>query len=195
MGIPLPNAMTQSQIISMQSRIGTASDGFWGPKSMEACRDYLRDMMPTPNPWPASDQHSLSAFYGKPGDEGRLVSIDVHNLAVCYDDTPVSTIRCHHRIAESLLRILTAINRSPWQYILNDYAGCFNDRPMRGGTLPSLHARGAAIDLRPNTNGNRMHWPTSSDMPFEVMEMFAVEGVLSAGAMWSRDSMHFQWTR
>ena len=56
-------------------------------------------------------------------------------------------------------------------------------------------ARGAAIDLRPTTNGNRMHWPTASDMPIEVMEIFAVEGWLSAGAFWNRDSMHFQSTK
>jgi hypothetical protein len=32
-------------------------------------------------------------------------------------------------------------------------------------------------------------------MPIEVMEEFAKEGWLPAGAFWSRDSMHFQSTR
>jgi hypothetical protein len=66
---------------------------------------------------------------------------------------------------------------------------------MRGGSTPSLHARGAAIDLAPSTNGNREHWPSRSNMPIEVMEEFSKEGWLSAGACWSRDGMHFQATR
>lgn len=187
--------MNTAQIIAIQKRIGTTPDGFWGPKSTAACQAHLRALMPTPNPWPATDQGSLTAFYGKPGDESRLVSIDVRKLGVCYDDTPISTIRCNARCADSLLRVLTAISRGPDRYVLDDYAGCFNDRPMRGGTLPSLHARGAAIDLRPTTNGNRSHWPTNSDMPLSIMEEFAREGWISAGAFWSRDGMHFQSTQ
>jgi hypothetical protein len=32
-------------------------------------------------------------------------------------------------------------------------------------------------------------------MPLEVMEMFAQEGWLSAGAFWGRDAMHSQATK
>ena len=66
---------------------------------------------------------------------------------------------------------------------------------MRGGSLPSLHARGAAIDLDPGTNGLHTPWPTRATMPLEVMECFAREGWLAAGAFWGRDAMHFQATR
>ena len=187
--------MNTSEIIAIQKRIGTTPDGFWGPKSTAACQEHLRALMPSPNPWPLTDQHSLTAFYGKAGDESRLVSIHVEKHGICYEDSPVSTIRVNERCADSLLRVLTVISKLPERYVLEDYAGCFNDRPMRGGSLPSLHARGAAIDLRPATNGNRNHWPTNSDMPLAVMEEFAKEGWLSAGAFWSRDSMHFQATR
>ena len=187
--------MNTSQIIQLQKHVGTTPDGFWGPKSTLACQRHLRSLMPSPNPWPKPDQASLSAFYGEPGDESRLVKIDVHLLGVDYDDEPVRYIRVHERCADSLLRILTAISRSPQSYVLADYAGVFNNRPMRGGSLPSLHARGAAIDLRPNTNGNRAHWPTNSDMPIQVMEEFAREGWKSAGAFWNRDAMHFQSTQ
>jgi hypothetical protein len=65
---------------------------------------------------------------------------------------------------------------------------------MRGGSTPSLHARGAAIDLDPDNNANKQHWPASATMPFAVMEAFAREGWLSAGAFWSRDAMHSQAT-
>jgi hypothetical protein len=66
---------------------------------------------------------------------------------------------------------------------------------MRGGHLPSLHARAAAIDLDPENNGNKEHWPLRSTMPLAVMAIFAKHGWLPAGAFWSRDSMHFQGTQ
>ena len=66
---------------------------------------------------------------------------------------------------------------------------------MRGGSLPSLHARGAAVDLDPDHNGNGTSWPTRAIMPLEVMEEFAKEGWLAAGAFWGRDSMHMQATQ
>lgn len=187
--------MNRSEIVAIQKRIGTVPDGFWGPKSIAACQAHLRALMPEHNPWPETNQHALQSLYGSPGDEEQLVNINVRNLGVDYDDTPVNTIRCHHKVAESLLRVLTAIHHGPKAYVLADYAGCFNDRPMRGGTLPSLHARGAAIDLRPGTNGNHQPWPTQADMPIEVMEEFAREGWIAAGAFWGRDGMHFQATR
>ena len=66
---------------------------------------------------------------------------------------------------------------------------------MRGGSRPSLHARAAAIDLDPGNNGLVTHWPMKATMPLEVMEAFAREGWLPAGAFWSRDAMHFQSTQ
>lgn len=187
--------MTRIEIIKMQDRIGVSADGFWGPKSIAACQKHLRALMPVPNPWPKSDQASLTKFYGKPGDESRLVNLPVAGLGVRYDGQPVKTVRCHEQVAASLGRVLQGIAAGPHRFILTEYAGCYNNRPMRGGSLPSLHARGAAIDLRPGSNGNLKHWPTASDMPLEVMEDFAREGWLPAGAFWGRDAMHFEATR
>jgi len=38
--------MTYTEIFHLQKRIGTTPDGFWGPKSIRACKEYLRAMMP-----------------------------------------------------------------------------------------------------------------------------------------------------
>jgi hypothetical protein len=187
--------MTRAQIENMQRRIGAVPDGFWGPKSMAACQKHLRAMMPHPNPWPKPDQKSLLAFYGAPGDESQLKVLDVSRYGLKYEGKPVTALRCHKKVHASLNRILLELSRSPFGYVLEEYAGVFANRPMRGGSLPSLHARGAAIDLRPGTNGLNTHWPTKADLPLEVMEIFAKEGWLPAGAFWSRDAMHMQATQ
>lgn len=186
--------MTSAQIIELQKHIGTTPDGFWGPKSAAACQRHLRKLMPSPHPWPASDEEYIRAFYGRPGEQ-CLTDLPVWDLAICYMGTRVKTIRCHKRVADSLRRILVAIVHSPHQPILYQYAGCFNLRPMRGSSRLSTHAWGIAIDLDPAANGNKVHWPMQAKMPIQVMEIFAREGWLSAGAAWARDAMHFQATR
>jgi hypothetical protein len=187
--------MNKAQIIAMQERIGTTADGFWGPESIAACQKHLRSLMPSPNPWPATDQSSLTSFYGAAGDESKLTNLDVRGLGLKYDGSSVKSVRCHAKVASSLHRILTAISLSPHAWVLAEYAGVYNNRNMRGNSLPSIHARGSAIDLAPGTNGNKTSWPVSATMPLEVMEMFSKEGWLSAGAFWGRDGMHFQATR
>jgi hypothetical protein len=185
--------MTTAQIKDLQFRVGTIPDGFWGPKSVSACQRHLRAMMPKPNPWPATSQAALTRFYGLPGS--NLTTINVSGFGVRFDGKIVGSMTVNRACAQSLHRILETLAGSPFAYVLREYAGVYNNRPMRGGTLPSLHARAAAIDLMPASNGNRTHWPTRATMPIEVMEMFAREGWLAAGAFWSRDAMHFQATQ
>lgn len=190
--------MKQDQIKAMQRRIGVTPDGFWGPVSIAACQRHLRSLMPHPHPWPATSQAALTAFYGAAGDESQLVSIEFP-FPMFYDGKRATKTRVHRKCAASLLRVLTSIghlysqNRGVIEEA-EDYGGCFNNRPMRGGSLPSLHARGAAIDLDADDNGNLVSWPVAADMPLEIMEEFAKEGWMSAGAFWGRDAMHFQAT-
>ena len=187
--------MTRQEIIKLQKRVGTKPDGFWGPKSTLACQKHLRSLMPKNNPWPKSDQASLRAFYGDPNDNSEIIRIDAPKWMRLYNtEKPLKGINVHWKCAESLKRVLNAAYKKKPEFVRR-YFGCHVDRPMRGGTLPSTHAYGAAIDLSASTNRNRQHWPVSADMPIEVMEEFAKEGWLPAGAFWSRDGMHFQATR
>lgn len=192
--------MTRQQIQIIQEKIGTEADGFWGPKSIAACQKYLRAMMPNPNPWPKSDSRSLNAFYGDPSKGeviGQIVRMDVTALGMKYDGALVRAIGVHRKCAESLGRALLDIFSRDLDvsWVLAQYAGIYNHRPMRGGTKWSLHAYGAAIDLAPATNGLKTSWPVNATMPLEVMECFAREGWMPAGAFWGRDAMHFQATR
>lgn len=186
--------MTPQQIRLLQEQIGTTPDGFWGPRSIAAVQRHLRALAPAESPWPSSSQPALQGFYGSPGDESQLVTIVLPD-GTLYDGRKVRTTRVHRRCATSLSRILHAIAAGPHADILRTFAGVYNHRPMRGGTLPSLHARGAAIDLDPDRNGNRTAWPVAATMPLGVMEEFAREGWTPAGAFWGRDAMHFQATK
>ena len=191
--------MTSEEIKAMQTRIGATPDGFWGQRSIAACKDHLRKLMPSDNPWPKPDSASLRAFYGEAGDESNLVTIQFP-YPMFYDGHPVKSTRVHKKCAESLLRVLVAIE-GKFKSAPNikdeaqDYGGIYNNRNKRGGTSKSLHAYGAAIDLDADDNTFRDSWPMKADMPLEIMEAFAKEGWISAGAFWGYDAMHFQATQ
>lgn len=192
--------MDTSAIQAMQRRVTVAGfypgpiDGWWGERSQTACRMYLRSLMPKVNPWPRAGE--LRAFYGEPGDERNLTAIGTP-FPMFYAGRRIATLRCHKKVAASLMRVLTAIGKG---YGTNrgimeeaeDYGGCFNFRNKRGATSLSVHAWGAAIDLDADDNTFRDSWPMQADMPLEIMECFAREGWVSAGAFWGYDAMHHE---
>ena len=155
--------------------------------------------MPTPNPWPFSTREGLRDFYGEPGDEGNLVPISFP-FPMFYGEKLVTKSRCHKKVHDSLMRILTRLGtfEGGTREILDpvsDYGGIYNFRNKRGGTSLSVHAWGAAIDLDADDNSFRDPWPLVADMPLEIMEEFAKEGWQSAGAFWGYDAMHFEACR
>lgn len=191
--------MTTEQIQRIQRRVGVVPDGFWGPKSISRCKDHLRSLMPIPNPWPFGTQEALRDFYGEPGDETNLVTIQFP-FPMYYGRQLVTKSRCHKKVHDSLLRILKRLGsfEGGTREILepvSDFYGIFNFRNKRGGTRLSTHAWGAAIDLDADDNTFKDPWPIKADMPLEVMEEFAKEGWTSAGAFWGYDSMHFEACR
>ena len=187
--------MTAEQIKTMQRRIGVKDDGKWGPLSQAACKRHLRSLMPDPNPWPASDDVSMTRFYGRAGDESNLVNLPVIGLGVRYEGKDVRSIRCHRLISEALLAAIADIANGPHAGILASFAGCYNFRPMRNGSRPSKHAWGVAIDLDPASNGLRTPWPAVANMPMIVMESFARVGFQNLGWVAGSDAMHFEACR
>ena len=150
--------------------------------------------MPKPNPWPYETTRDLNSFFGAPGSVGNLGSINVMGLGVKYEGKAVNSIYCNKKVGESLLRIIKELSKKHPE-VLAEFDGCYNNRNKRGGTTKSLHAYGAAIDFMASRNGNKTAWPSKATMPVAVMEIFAKEGWLSAGAFWGRDAMHFQATK
>lgn len=197
--------MNQNEIMGMQQRIRErfsprlAVDGFWGPVSQKVCRAYLRAMMPEIHPWPKATQAAIQKFYGKPGDESALVSIQFP-FPKFYDGKLVKSTRVHEKCAESLLRVQRKIGQSYGKQRgimeeAEDYGGCFNYRLKRGGTTYSLHAYGAAVDEDADDNTFQDTWPIKADMPLEIIELYAEEGWKSAGAWWGYDAMHEEATQ
>jgi hypothetical protein len=190
--------MTQQQITDIQRRIGATPDGFWGPQSIAQCKRHLLSLMPILNPWPRSDRASVEAFFGKPGDESNLVPFEFP-FPTYYDGKRVLKSRCHRKVKDSLLRVLSCIGERHGEdrgimEEAEDYGGIYNFRPKRGASSLSLHSWGIAIDLDADDNAFRDSWPVKADMPLEIMEAFAREGWTSAGAWWGYDGMHHQAT-
>lgn len=202
--------MNQAAIKEMQRRVGLSGadvDGFWGPKSIAACQRHLKGMMPANRfPTQAEVQRGTSVFgrNGEPnGYEPPGRSIRLPFVLHLYGDAskPVPTLAPHEQVADSLLCVFQRLAEAyPTKEErkaagILDYYGLYNPRPMRGGSAWSMHAWKIAIDLDAARNGNVTHWPSRAVMPLAVMECFAREGWLPAGAFWSRDAMHFQATR
>lgn len=191
--------MTTEEIKAIQRKIGTTPDGQWGPLSRIACQSYLRGLMPKRNPWPSDNEQALTSFYGKAGDESQLVSFEFP-YPMLYGGKRVTRSRCHRLVKDSLLRVLTEIgdrwagNRGIMEEA-EDFGGIYNFRSMRGGSRPSRHSWGIAIDLDADDNGLHAKWPQDADMPLEIMEAFAREGWVGLGWSIGRDAMHFQATK
>jgi hypothetical protein len=194
-----------------------AIDGYWGPQTQFAydallfyethgvLPDALRDEPPldvNPNNWPIERQAELEAFYGQPGDESNLTYIDVpyaHRLS--WDlRQKVSRIRCHHKVADSLQKVLTEVlHHYGFEKIqelhLDRFGGCFNHRRKRGGTSWSTHSWGIALDYDPNRN--QLNWGRDRAVfagpDYSVWwKIWEAEGWVSLGRAANFDWMHIQ---
>jgi hypothetical protein len=196
--------MNEAEIIRTQKRVGTDGDGSWEPKSIAACQKYLRAMMPSPHPFPPEDTKAFLDFYGPHGVQdgytppGKKITLP---FTIYYEKTPVKTLTAHEKCADSLLRVFERLAQTFPDEVsrkaagILTYDGLYNPRLKRGSsTAWSMHSWMTAIDLNAGQNGNLAPWPAASTMPIEVIECFAKEGWLSAGAFWGRDAMHFQAT-
>lgn len=157
--------------------------------------------------WPK--QSAMSSFYGNPdvnNDGAADAAWEAANLtyivppyAMFYAGKPTSRIRCHKRVADSLLRCLTRIGEEiPAEVIercqLDQFGGVYNFRPKRGNSKSlSTHAYAAAIDLAPVINAFKVKYGSRPNMmPMEVVRIFEAEGWVWGGPWSNGDAMHFQ---
>jgi hypothetical protein len=165
------------------------------------------------NVWPL--QADCNAFYGNPGnipaqwaawEAANLVDVPCPWVIRFIDGntiTPVKAIRIHKKCADSLKVVLGSI----WDAVGHDqsaietlhydhYSGSYNQRPMRGGSMRSMHGFGAAIDFDAEDNAQHAmkHLFQSNSV---IVAKFEAEGWVWGGR-WSPasiDAMHFQAAR
>ena len=97
-------------------------------------------------------------------------------------------IYCNKDLVTPLIRALTLVVNRGLAGQIRTWDGCFNIRTKRGGTSPSLHSWGLAIDI--NAAWNRMGQPSTQDP--RLVACFTASG-FDWGGTWARpDAMHFQ---
>lgn len=148
--------------------------------------------------WPT--QRECRRFYGAPGT--NLVRLTLPYF-MTYGEKEVRSIMINKRCADSADR---AMQRIAQEYNARDrkalgltiFGGCFNNRPMRGGTEPSMHAYACAIDFDPNRN--QLKWGRDrARLAQKDCEAFwrawEEEGWISLGRSRNFDWMHVQAAR
>ena len=143
----------------------------------------------------------LKVKYGIPNPTGKgyLVSIDLP-YPMYYDGKMVKKMSCHRLAADKFKAIFTEILQvygleRIHALQIDDFGGCFNYRLMRGGTEPSVHSWGLAIDLNPSRN---LLKETSATARFarpeyaDMINIFYKHGFVSLGREKNYDWMHFQ---
>lgn len=115
----------------------------------------------------------------------------------------IQSFACHEFIAPALTAIFaqTAKHYGEKEFRrlrLDRFGGCFNHRPMRGGTKLSTHSWGIAVDLDPERNqlkwgADRASFAKPAYLPF--WEIVEAHGGVSLGRARNMDWMHFQWCK
>jgi len=194
-------------------------DGWWGPRTDYAVMElsYFEEhgvlphrwrdassTLPNPHGWPLAREAELRAFYGDPA-EPPLVAIEPpYPLRLNWDlRRTVSTVRCHEKVAASLLRILTRVGEhygadGVRDLHLDRFGGCFAPRRVRGGSAWSTHAWGVALDF--DTERNRLTWgfdrAAFARSEYEAWWGFwEQEGWVGLGRVANFDWMHVQAAR
>ncbi|MCG6907601.1 MAG: hypothetical protein LJE63_13390 [Desulfobacteraceae bacterium] len=190
-------------------------DGLWGPQT-EYAYDMLayhhehgrlpppfRDETPldvNPNGWPRQTEAELIRYYGEIGKNQTMLTLPYpHRLAWDLRKT-VKKFSCHEKVHDSALRVLQRVlsHYGPERITelrLDRWAGCLNERKMRGGNRWSLHAWGIAIDYDSEFNG--YNWgrdrATLAQPEYDPWWRFwEEEGWVSLGRTRNFDWMHVQ---
>lgn len=117
--------------------------------------------------------------------------------------TPIRTIAVHSKLHDSLTSIYTDILNTYGsikihELGLDQYAGSFNYRPMRGGKTLSMHSWGAAIDHDAQRNTlHETHLTARFARPAyrDFIDIWYSHGWINLGRERDYDWMHFQAPR
>lgn len=198
-------------------------DGYYGPLTRNASVWFIRDQQGivttdfedlapqdvNPNGFPKETTAALNSFYGHVNPPNSC-SVDIVQVPCPWRmglDWDMSASRnhfnVHKKVADSLKRVLDATfqhygEATIKKHGLNRFSGDFLCRNIRGGTRPSTHAWGIAVDffgskneLRRSTNDTPPPTLAHPELAF-FWERWEEEGWYSLGRMEDRDWMHVQ---
>jgi len=148
--------------------------------------------------WPT--QAGCRAFYGAPGTNQTIMTLPYD---MTYDGKVVKRMTINKKCADSAFRALTRIaseyNAADRKALgLSIFGGCYNNRPMRGGTQLSMHAYACAIDFDPNRNQLKWGRDKARLAKPDCQAFWAAwleEGWVSLGLSRNFDWMHIQAAR
>jgi hypothetical protein len=204
------------QVVCLEANLKPGDiDGYWGPNTDYAYNQYLyilangQPQEPwrpeeitdiNPNNWPRQYTPEFDAFYGAKGQ--NLVKVQLpYPMRFSWDTTvSINSFSCHAKVRDSMQRVLkhvldyygiVEIKRLK----LDLWGGCFNDRPIRGGTKPSMHSWGIAVDFNPTHN--KLEWGRdkatfASPEYTKWWQFWEEEGWVSLGRQRNFDWMHVQ---
>ncbi len=191
-------------------------DGLWGPITEEAFNElfakvYQKEIKRhifrpeeiinvNPNNWPIQYTDEFNAFYGNPGENLVRVALPYEHRFSWALHQKTRSFQCHAKVADSISRILSKVlehygETEIKRLKLDVWGGCFNIRPIRGGTRPSMHSWGIAVDYDPDHN--KLDWgadkATFSRSEYQKWwELWEEEGWVSLGRARNFDWMHVQ---
>lgn len=151
-------------------------------------------------------QADMVAFYGAAGGAACTagkVKLPFPFVIAWAPDQRVSTFSCHARLEAPMTAIFAEAAKHYGEerfraLRLDRFGGCYNYRPMRGGSALSTHAWGAAVDLDPERN--QLTWGADKAAfaapEYEAFwQIVEAHGAVSLGRSRNRDWMHFQFAR
>lgn len=213
---PGPSGWPPARLVVRAAQVALAAaglgpgvlDGFWGTQTDGAYIEWRARGLGTGMPdrdggLPFGGQSGMQTRFGAPGGAmctaGQIVP--PWPMVLAWDQRHrLGAIRCHQDVAASGQRAFDRIAATYDQVSiralgLHLFGGCFNNRPVRGGTRKSTHAWGVAIDFDPMRN--RLNWNAGQArlaqpdaVPF--WEAWEAEGWTSLGRARDFDWMHVQ---
>ncbi len=190
-------------------------DGFWGPDTEFAYNQYLylreHNKLPAPwrpeeraevNPynWPKQYTLEFDSFYGQRGQNLIKIQLPYPHKIAWDTSSVINSFSCHVKVHDSMKRVLTKVlNVYGLDEIkrlrLDLWGGCYNERPLRGGTKWSMHSWGIAVDFDPGRN--KLEWGRNNAAFSQPeynrwWEIWEEEGWISLGRQRNFDWMHVQ---
>ncbi|ASB49579.1 M15 family metallopeptidase [Alkalitalea saponilacus] len=193
-------------------------DGLWGPRTQAAYDEliYLIEngkpqpawrpdeiVVPNPNRWPVQHSNEFMEFFGERGTSLKTIDLPYEMKLAWQLRTKVRRTTCHEKVADSLISVLQKVKeiygeREIQRLKLNYFGGCFNNRPIRNGSLWSMHAWAIALDFDPDRNQLRWGRDKASFAHPDYDHWWRCwedEGWISLGRKRNFDWMHVQAAR